>query len=130
LFTQLSIVSPNEHGFSLQQGIIRMGPQIWVGDNSALKTRLMNAFHSTVLGGHLGIQATYYRIKKLFQWKGLNVDVETFVKQCAVCQHAKHERTHLAALLQPLPISDGAWQDITMDFVEDYPSMKDITVFW
>jgi hypothetical protein len=124
LLAQLAIASPNDQGFSLQQGIIRLGSQIWVGDNSALRTRLINAFHSTVLGGHSRVQATYYRIKKLFQWKGLKVDVENFVKQCSVCQHAKHERTHPAGLLQPLPVPDGAWQDITMDFVEGLPKSE------
>jgi hypothetical protein len=58
------------------------------------------------------------RIKKLFQWCVLKVDVENFVKQCDICQYAKHERTHPASLLQPLPIPDGAWQDITMNFIE------------
>ena len=46
------------------------------------------------------------------------MDVENFVKQCATCQQAKSERCHPAGLLQPLPVPDGAWQDLTMDFVE------------
>lgn len=52
------------------------------------------------------------------------MDVENFVKQCDVCQHVKHERTHPAGLLQPLPIPDGAWRDITMDFIEDLPKSE------
>jgi hypothetical protein len=40
------------------------------------------------------------------------------VRQCSVCQHAKHNNTHPYGLLQPLPIPAGAWQDITMEFVE------------
>jgi hypothetical protein len=51
LLAQLAVASLNEHGFSLHQCIIKMGSQIWVGDNSALRTRLINAFHSSVLGG-------------------------------------------------------------------------------
>jgi hypothetical protein len=66
----------------LNQGIIRVGKLIWIGNNSALRTRLINAFYSTTLGGHSGVQATYFRLKKLFKWKGLKVDVEDFVKQC------------------------------------------------
>jgi hypothetical protein len=63
-----------------------MGEQILVGNNSALKTRLINAFHATALGWrHSGVHATYFRIKKLFKWKGLKVDVESFVKQCQTC---------------------------------------------
>lgn len=55
LLTQLAIKSPNEQGFSLHQGIIRLGDQVWVAENSALRTKLIAAFHSTALGGHSGI---------------------------------------------------------------------------
>jgi hypothetical protein len=67
------------------------------------------------------MKATYYRLKKLFQWKGLKTDVENFIKQCQVCQQAKHEHNHPAGLLQPIPIPKGAWQDISMDFIEGLP---------
>lgn len=65
--------------------------------------------------------ATYHRLKQLFWWKGLKVDVENFVKQCSICQQAKHEHSHPAGLIQPLPIPQGAWQDLSMDFVEGLP---------
>jgi hypothetical protein len=68
------------------------------------------------------VQATYQRIKKLFAWHGLKAAVEDFIKQCSVCQHAKHLTAHPQGLLQPLPVPDGAWRDITMDFVEGLPT--------
>jgi hypothetical protein len=43
------------------------------------------------------------------------------VQQCEVCQHAKHERVHYPGLLQPLPVPQGAWQDLTLDFIEGLP---------
>lgn len=51
----------------------------------------------------------------------MKADVENFVKQCSVCQQAKHELIHPAGLLQPLPVPDGVWQDLTMDFIEGLP---------
>jgi hypothetical protein len=75
-----------------------------VGNNIAIRTKLIDAFHSTALGGHSEMQVTYLRIKKLFQWSGLKGDVANFVKQCAVYQQSKHERVYPAELLQPLPI--------------------------
>jgi hypothetical protein len=87
-------------------------------------TKLISAFHDTSPGGHLGVQATYIRIKKLFHSRGLKRDVHNFVKQCSVCQQTKSTRVHPVGLLQPLPIPKGAWQDITMDFIEGLPKSE------
>jgi hypothetical protein len=80
LLAQLAISSPNEHGYSLHQGIIRFGSQIWVGDNSTLMTKIISTFHSSALGGHSGAHATYIRVKMLFHWRGLKSDVENLIK--------------------------------------------------
>jgi hypothetical protein len=60
-------------------------------------------------------------VKRLFAWQGMKFSVTDFVRQCDVCQHAKHLNTHPGGLLQPLPIPAGAWRDITMDFVVGLP---------
>ncbi|XP_025827071.1 uncharacterized protein LOC112902286 [Panicum hallii] len=39
LLARLVISSPDEHGYSLQQGIIRFKDSIWVGSNSGLQTK-------------------------------------------------------------------------------------------
>lgn len=58
LITQLLVHSPNEQGYSLQQGIIRKGAKILIGSNSVLRTKLILALHDSVMGafwntGHL-----------------------------------------------------------------------------
>jgi hypothetical protein len=60
----------------------------------------------------------------LFSWHGLKQDVENFVKHCQTFQQAKSERINPAELLQPLSILAGAWQDITMDFIEGLPKSE------
>jgi hypothetical protein len=77
--------------------------------------------HDSALGGHSGIQATYQRAKKLYYWAGMKLAVELFVRQCQVCQQAKHSNLKPAGLLQPLPPPKGAWQDISMDFIDGLP---------
>jgi hypothetical protein len=66
LLAQLALFSPNATSFSLDQGLIRKGTLIWIGNNSALQTKLIALFHSSAIGGHLGVNATYHRLKKLF----------------------------------------------------------------
>jgi len=50
-------------------------------------------------------------------------DVTSFVQQCGLCQQAKHTNTQPAGLLQPLPVPQGAWRDISLDFVEGLPKV-------
>jgi hypothetical protein len=119
--TELAITSPDEQGYALVQGVIRLHGRVWVGSNSAVQTKLITAFHSSAVGGHSGAHVTYQRLKKFFAWKGLKSHVTEFVRQCDVCQHAKHCNTSPAGLLQPLPPPTGPWHDITMDFIDGLP---------
>lgn len=108
MLQQLAIKNHSEDGYSLHSGVIRKGFLTWIGNNTALHTKLIAACHASALGGHSGSQATYHRLRRMFIWKGLKADVDDFVKQCIVCQQAKHERTHPTSLLQPLPIHEGS----------------------
>lgn len=124
LMSQLLLHSPDEQGFSLYQGFIRKGSQIWIANNTALRTKIIVALHYSVVGGHSGGQATYHRIKRLFWWRGLKADVISFIKQGNNFQQAKGDRIHCPGLLQPLPIPQGAWQYLTMDFIEGLPKSE------
>jgi hypothetical protein len=92
--TELALNSPGEHGYDLQEGIIRFHGRVWIGANSALKTKLITSFHSSAIGGHSGADAIYQRVKRLFAWPGLKAQVTDFVRQCDTFQHAKHSTTH------------------------------------
>ena len=80
--------------------------------------------HSSAIGGHSGMRATYQRIKRLFYWQGLKQWVETKVASCPICQRSKHENCKYPGLLDPLPTPDMAWAHISMDFVEGLPKSQ------
>jgi hypothetical protein len=62
MLTRLAVKSPGEERFSLE-GLIRYIDKVWIGNNSALQTRLISALHSSDVGGHLGAMPTYYKLK-------------------------------------------------------------------
>ena len=128
LLQKLAISAADTSEYSLEKGVIKHQGRIWIGANQALRTKLISAFHASAVGGHSGIQATYQRVRKLFVWTGLKQDIIDFVHQCAVCQQAKHEHVKSPGLLQPLPVPDGPWQEITMDFIEALPKSEGYTV--
>lgn len=128
MIARLAIHSPDEQGYSLEKGLIRHNGKVWIGNNAAIQTKIIAAYHSSALGGHSGIAATYHRLRTHFAWKGMRQDVESFIKQCAICQQSKHTNTHPVGLLQPLPIPEGVWRDLSMDFIEGLPKSNGFSV--
>lgn len=84
LLQELAVSAGNSQGYSLKHGLIYKKHQLYVGQNTAIQTKTINAFHASALGGHLGVQTTYQRVKELFYWPGLKRDVQSFVQQSFV----------------------------------------------
>ena len=77
--------------------------------------------HDGPLGGHSGYLKSLYRLWKDFYYSRLRQDLKQYVRKCGVCQKLKHETCFPARLLQPLPISERPWLDVSMDFIEGLP---------
>jgi hypothetical protein len=84
----------------------------------------MLALHSSGIGGHSGVTATYHKIKALFSWPHIKKDIQQYVATCSIYSQAKPEHCKLPGLLQPLDIPTQAWQIICMDFIEGLPKSK------
>ena len=58
-------------------------------------------------------------------------EIAEFVSQCLYCQQVKVEHQRSAGLLQPLPIPEWKWEDISMDFVTSLPkTQKGMDSIW
>jgi hypothetical protein len=54
--------------------------------------------------------------------------VQVFVRECVTCQHYKSEHLHPAGLLLPLPVPQGVWSNIAINFIETLPHVRDKSV--
>jgi transposase InsO family protein len=123
LITKLSIDPNAVPNYSLQ-GVLRYKGKLVIGDNTSLKTKLLDSFHKSALGGHSGERATLKRLQLIFYWPHMQKEVKLYTQDCPVCQKNKSENTPYQGLLAPLPIPVQAWTHISMDFVECLPHSK------
>ena len=49
------------------------------------------------------------------------MDISEYVSKCLTCQQVKAEHQVPTSLLNPLPIPQWKWDNITMDFVSSFP---------
>ena len=50
----------------------------------------------------------------------MKIDVTEYVSKCLTCQQVKSEHQVPTGLLNPLPIPQWKWDNITMDFVSGF----------
>lgn len=122
LLVQLALTVENEKGYALTDDVIRYKGRIWLGNNQLAQQHVIQSLHNSVVGGHLGFQATYQRIKALFAWPKMKEKIKEYVQSCPICQQAKSEHVRLPGLLQPLPVPTTAWTVVSLDFIEGLPS--------
>ena len=70
---------------------------------------------------HPGGNKMYQDLKQFYWWKGMKIDVTEHVSKCLTCQQVKAEHQVPTGLLNPLPIPQWKWDNITMDFVSGFP---------
>lgn len=95
-----------------------------LGPTSDLIPTVMTELHNSRQGGHAGYFRTLQKIKTRFFWIGMNRRIKEFVAACVTCQQTKILPVRPLGLLQPLPIPEAIWEEISMDFVTGLPLVK------
>ena len=70
--------------------------------------------------GHCRRDKSVEILLRQYFWPHARRDMERFVQRCHICQVSKGVATN-AGLYMPLPVPDGPWTDVSMDFVLGLP---------
>jgi hypothetical protein len=64
-------------------------------------------------------------VKRTFWWPTIKTDVKCYVKGCEQCQKNKSIRKPEHVPLNPLPILENPWQEISIDMIGPLPKSED-----
>jgi transposase InsO family protein len=91
--------------------------RLWVPP--ALQKYCLKLFHDPPSVGHSGVDRMKYQMSKAVIWKGMNKDIELYVRTCQVCQQFKihQHRTPMQSLRIPVNV----FEDVSLDVVGPVP---------
>ncbi|KAJ9519158.1 hypothetical protein QJQ45_007709 [Haematococcus lacustris] len=86
-----------------------------------LRTDLLCEAHDVPTAGHLGRDKTYLRLSRLVYWPRMAAAVHDYIRTCTHCQRNKSSTTKPFGLLQPLPVPQHRWEQVSMDLITQLP---------
>ena len=104
-----------------EAGSLYFQHRLCVPNDKELKQKLLFEAHNAVFTMHPGGNKMYQDLKQFYWWKGMKRDVTEYVSKCLTCHQVKAEHQVPTCLLNPLPIPQWKWDNITMDFMSGFP---------
>ncbi|MBW0480017.1 hypothetical protein O181_019732 [Austropuccinia psidii MF-1] len=92
-----------------------------VPNDPTVQLSILKKGHDSPLAGHPGQEKTLKRLKQDFDWSGMTQFIKDFVSSCQQCSRNKNIHHKKFGLLKPLPIPNGPWIFLSMDFITQLP---------
>ena len=109
--------------YTFDDGVLKYEERICVPQLQ--RSNLLHIYHDSLLhGGHFGESTTINKLLPIYYWPSMTNDIRKFVKTCLQCQLMKNYRRQTNGPLQPLPVPEGRWLDISVDFLTGLPPTK------
>jgi hypothetical protein len=73
--------------------------------------------HDKPIGGHLGMNRTYDRLKLFTTWPGMKQELEEYIRQCEICQKNKITQNKTKMPMKITTTPEVAWEKCALDIV-------------
>ncbi|MBW0516403.1 hypothetical protein O181_056118 [Austropuccinia psidii MF-1] len=86
-----------------------------------IQLSILQENHGSPLAGHPGQEKILKLVKQDFHWSGMTQLIKDYVSSCQLCSRNKNIHHKRFGLLKPLPIPNGPWICLSMDFITQLP---------
>ncbi|CAF0925457.1 unnamed protein product [Brachionus calyciflorus] len=92
------------------------------------RSEVFKKVHDEPLGGHLGFDKTFEKIRVSFYWPNYRKDMEDYIRKCEICASVKGPRAFTKQPIVPIR-ADRPFQLITWDILGPLPKSVDGFVY-
>lgn len=88
---------------------------------SDFRPKLMEHFHSSLVGAHFGAKRTFNKIQEKYYWPNMILDIKKYVKSCLLCQQYKASNSTPVGLMADYPRMFCPGKAYSVDIVGPLP---------
>src|SRR6266436_6298284 len=115
-------------GWTEREGCLLFCKQKYVPNKGTLRLHTIHDHHDHPTAGHFRETKTMELICHNYHWPGLRHMVGDYIRSCTSCACTKAMCHKPYGLLKQLPIPGQPWESISMDFIEQLPTLEGFTV--
>ncbi|MBW0583887.1 hypothetical protein O181_123602 [Austropuccinia psidii MF-1] len=113
--------SAQDYSLDSSSQLLMFKDRVVVPNNSTIQLSILQKRHYYPLAGHPGQEKTLKLVKQDFHWPGMTQFMKDYVSSCQQCSRNKNINHKKFGLLKPLPIPNGPWFCILMNFITQLP---------
>lgn len=102
-------------------GLWHYAGRLAIPNDDAIRLKLLYEFHDAASAGHPGYHRTLAALSRTCWWPRMSRTVRSYCAACSTCQRIKPTSQAPPGLLQPLPVPERPWAQISMDLITDLP---------
>ncbi|MBW0516345.1 hypothetical protein O181_056060 [Austropuccinia psidii MF-1] len=116
--------SVQDYSIDSSSQLLLFKDRVVVPNDPTIQLSILQKHHDSPLAGHPGQEKTLKLVKRDFHWSGMTQFINNYVSSCQQCSRNKNIHHKKSGLLKPLPIPNGPWICLPMDFITQLPLSK------
>ena len=102
-------------------GLLTFAGRIYVPNDKDLRRRIISQFHDSRITGHPGRAKTLELVSRDYWWPQMSRHIGHYTRSCETCLRSKVIRRRPIGELNPLPVPEGRWEVVSVDFITELP---------